>query len=488
MRRLGSIPAARALLCVGFILFGSATIPSLVDGADRPNVLFVIADDLNCDLGCYGHPQVQSPNIDRLASRGVRFSQAFCQYPLCGPSRASMMCGLYPDQTLIKRNAIRVRERLPDVQTLAQLFRRNGYVAARVGKIYHYGVPGAIGTEGHDDPESWDKTVNPRGRDKDEEAQIFSLQPGSFGGTLSWMAADGSDSEQTDGIGAQAAVGLLEEFAASEVPFFLAVGFYRPHTPYVAPKRYFEMYPRAEIPIPTVPENYYETLPKPARQTLLRKKVQVNLPVETARQAIQAYHAAITFMDAQLGLVLDALQQLDLAKNTIIVFTSDHGYHMGEHGYYQKTTLFENAARVPLIIAVPGSDQVGQSTMALAEMVDFYPTLAELAGLEVPEYLAGVSLAPVLRNTSAQPRDSALTQLESGFSLRTSEFRYTEWGRDGSEGRELYDRRADPEELRNLASETSYAPQVRDLSTKLRARIAASQRCPPGIAQTPAQQ
>jgi arylsulfatase A-like enzyme len=397
-----------------------------------------------------------------------------------------MMCGLYPDQTLIKQNAIRVRERLTDVQTLAQLFRRNGYVSARVGKIYHYGVPGAIGTDGHDDPDSWEKTVNPRGRDKDEEDQIFSLQPGTFGGTLSWMAADGDDAEQTDGIGARAAVDLLEEFAAGEKPFFLAVGFYRPHTPYVAPKRYFDLYPRDQIPVPTVPENYYETLPSPARDTLLRKKVQVNLPLETARQAIQAYHAAITFMDAQLGLVLDALDQFDLAKNTVVVFTSDHGYHMGEHGYYQKTTLFENAARVPLIIAVPGSENAGQSTTALAEMVDFYPTLAELTGLEGPSYLAGVSLAPVLKNVAAQPRDSALTQFGSGYSLRTPDFRYTEWGRDGNRGRELYDRRVDPEELRNLANEGGYSQQLEDLSVKLRARIATAQQRPEGITQTPA--
>jgi arylsulfatase A-like enzyme len=166
----------------------------------NPNVLFVICDDLNCDLGSYGHPLVKSPNIDRLAERGVRFSRAYYQYPLCGPSRASFMTGLYPDQTTILGNAIFLRERLPGVQSMSQMFIRKGYEAIRIGKIYHYGVPRDIGTDGHDDPKSWTRTVNPKGRDKTDESKVFSLRPGSYGGTLSWLAADGTDEEQTDGI------------------------------------------------------------------------------------------------------------------------------------------------------------------------------------------------------------------------------------------------------------------------------------------------
>ena len=229
-------------------------------------MLFLICDDLNCDLSCYGHPQVRTPNIDRLARRGVRFEHAYCQYPLCGPSRASFMTGLYPDQTLIHRNAIYVREHLPDVITLPQLFRSAGYFATRIGKIYHYNVPKHIGTSGHDDPYSWNYTINPRGRDVDEEHLIFSLRPGSFGGTLSWLAADGSDDEQTDGIAAQAAVRLLADYARQERSFFLAVGLYRPHTPYVAPQKYFDMYPLEQIEVPRVPAGYLDTLPVPARK------------------------------------------------------------------------------------------------------------------------------------------------------------------------------------------------------------------------------
>lgn len=451
--------------------------------AEKPNVLFLICDDLNCDLGCYGHPQVKTPNIDALAGRGVRFERAYCQYPLCGPSRASFMAGLYPDQTLIHRNAIYLREHVPNVQTLSQMFRAGGYTATRIGKIYHYGVPLNIGTSGHDDPYSWDYTINPRGRDRNEHDKIFSLVAGQFGGTLSWLAADGTDEEQTDGIAATEAVQLLEQYAAEKTPFYLAVGLYRPHTPYVAPKKYFKMYPTADIKVPEVPEGYLETLPEPARRTLTRKRNQVNLADNLAREAIQAYYASITFADAQLGRILKALDDTGLSDNTVVLFTSDHGYHMGEHGYYQKTTLFENAARVPLIIAGPGVKSAGETTLAPAEMVDFYPTLGELCGLTPPDSASGVSLVPTLDDPSVQSREAALTQLNNGYSLRTPKYRYTEWGDAGSEGNELYDHDSDPQELVNLASRDEYAETIASLSKQLRTRITEARRAPKGVKQ-----
>ena len=450
-----------------------------------PNVLFLICDDLNCDLGCYGHPQVRSPNIDRLARQGVRFDYACCQYPLCGPSRASFMSGMYPDQTLIHQNSIYLRERVPNVQSLSQLYRRNKGFATRIGKIYHYGVPRHIGTSGHDDPFSWDYTINPRGRDKDEEARVITLQPGRYGGTLSWLAADGTDEEQTDGIAATEAVSLLQKYATDKRRFFLAVGLYRPHTPYVAPKKYFEMYPRESIRIPRIPEGYYDTLPRPAVQSITRRKVQLNLPDDTARDVIQAYYASITFADAQLGRILDALEQTGLQQNTIVVFTSDHGYHMGEHGHWQKTTLFENAARVPLIIAGPGVTAAGSTSGALAELVDLYPTLAELAGLQAPPTAQGVSLVPALKDPAARPRDSALTQYATGYSLRTERYRYTEWGTDGADGAELYDRQTDPEELRNLANQVDQREIRERLAARLRERITAARSVPEGLQQIP---
>lgn len=472
------------VLCVGVVGVASVVnTPECFSADQKPNVLFLICDDLNCDLSCYGHPMVESPNIDALAERGVRFERAYCQYPLCGPSRASFMTGLYPDQTLIRRNAILLRDRLPEVQSMSQMFRRAGYTATRVGKIYHYNVPADIGNDGHDDPESWSRKFNPIGRDKTDESKVFSLRPGSYGGTLSWLAADGTDDEQTDAIGAEHAIKLLGEHAKEKSPFFMAVGLYRPHTPYVAPKSYFEKYPLEKISVPKVPEGYFDTLPAPAAKSITRKKDQLDLAEDLAKQAIQAYYASITFADAQVGRIVNAVDRLGLAENTVIVFTSDHGYHMGEHGHWQKTTLFENAANVPLIIAAPDLAAAGRSTECPAEMIDFYPTLADLCGLEAPANLSGVSLKPALNDPSARPRTDALTQYDVGYSLRAGQYRYTEWGENGSLGAELYDHKTDPEELDNLADSTASETMVRRLSKRLRARIAEARQKPGGLLQ-----
>ncbi len=479
MRTHFSIPSFLfGLLIHGLLIHEIGIRPT--EGAEKPNVLFLICDDLNCDLSCYGHPLVRSPNLDRLARRGVRFEHAYCQFPLCGPSRASFMTGLYPDQTKVLRNAVYVREELTQVQTMPQMFRNEGYFATRIGKIYHYGVPKHIGTSGHDDPFSWDYTINPRGRDKEDENLIFSLAPGKFGGTLSWLAADGTDQEQTDGIAATEAGKLLRQYAAQDKRFFLAIGLYRPHTPYVAPKKYFDMYPADQLRVPTAPAGYLDTLPNPARQTLTRKKDQQNLSDQLARQAMQAYYASITFADAQVGRILDVLESTGLEDNTIIVFTSDHGYHMGEHGHWQKTTLFENAARVPLIIATPNAANAGQTTAALAEMVDFFPTLADLCGIKPAASLPGVSLAPVLSDLTRQPRQGALTQYANGYSLRTARYRYTEWGERGADGVELYDHEYDSAEMFNLANQPKHADLKRRLAHQLHNRVTAA-RMPPKL-------
>ena len=322
-----------------------------LSAAERPNVLFIAVDDMNNDLGCYGHPLVKTPNLDRLASQGVKFDRAYCQFPLCSPSRSSIMTGLRPDRTKVADLQYHFREGLPGVVTLSQLFKNNGWFSARVGKIYHYGNPGQIGTAGLDDAPSWDLAVNPAGRDKltDEPDIIqYTGKPMNFGASLSWLAAEGSDSDHTDGKVADEAIRLMEEKKGQ--PFFLAVGFYKPHTPYVAPKKYFDLYPPVDrIPLASRHAGDRDDIPPMAISSYQGDK----LTDEQSRLLRRAYWACISFADAQIGRVLDSLDRLMLREKTIVVFWSDHGYHLGEHGLWQKQTCFEEAARVPFIIAAP---------------------------------------------------------------------------------------------------------------------------------------
>lgn len=449
--------------------------------AQKKNVLFIIADDLNCNVGAYGHYLVKTPNIDRLAKKGMLFRQAYTNFPLCGPSRASMLTGLYPSQTghTVLRDLI--RDHVPDVVTMPQSFMNSGYTSARVGKLYHYDNPKGIGTPGHDDPASWNERYYPKGIDKDIENKIFSLVPGSFGATLSWLAAEGKDEDHTDGMVATKAIELLEKYKNNNTPFFLGVGFYKPHTPYVAPANYFDLYPKDKIRIPRVPENYLSTLPKPAANLLQVYKEQNNLSDSLARCAIQAYYATITFMDAQVGRILDALERLGLQNNTIIVFTSDHGYHVGEHAYYQKNTLFEDANRIPLIVYDPAMKGKGKQTSSLVEMIDLYPTLNELAGVTSPRYIAGKSFKAVLDNPSKKTRESALSQIPKAFTVRTDDFRYTRWGEGGPDLIELYDRKKDPAELHNLAHDERYRETIQKMDKILSERMADASKAPEGL-------
>ena len=439
-------------------------------------MLFIISDDLNNVLGCYGHPEIKTPNIDRFAERSLKFERAYCQFPLCNPSRSSLMTGLYPDETRVHNNKALFRDRYPDIETMPQWFKRHGYTAARVGKLFHYGVPSQIGTDGLDDPTSWDTVVNPRGRDVDDEDKIFSLRPGRFGGTLSWLAAEGTDEEQTDGIAATETIRLLEEY--KEKPFFLGVGFYRPHTPFVAPKKYFDLYPLDSIePLP-FPEVW-----EPAAAFVNAKPEQRTMTDRQRKEATQAYYASITFLDAQIGRVLDALERLEMTDNTVVAFTSDHGYHLGEHGLWQKRSLFEESARVPLLLSVPGMKTAGKSTESLAELVDLYPTFADCCGLPIPEHASGVTLKPLMEDSGAHTKDIALTmdtrhveesgrRIEfRGYSIRSDRWRYTEWDR-GARGAELYDHANDTEEQVNVVNEISHHRIVREMKRLLAERLA----------------
>ena len=429
---------------------------------NRPNVLFIAVDDLACSLGCYGDLIAKTPNIDRLAASGVCFQRAYNQLPLCNPTRASIMTGLRPDQIKVYDLDRHFRDELPEVVTLPQAFQKAGYFAGRVGKIYHYNVPASIGTDGFDDPPSWMQTINPIGRDKEEESLVFNAEPHrKISGALSWLAADGKGEEQTDGMIATEAIRLMD--SKRQEPFFLAVGFFRPHTPYVAPRKYFDLYPLEQLRLPFAPMDDRADIPTAA----FAQNCPVpnySLPKKTLLQATQAYYACVSFIDAQVGRLLDALDRLNLAENTIVVFWSDHGYHLGEHnGIWQKRTLFEQGARAPLIVRAP--DQAGNGTASprVVEFVDLYPTLTGLAGIPTPKGLAGRSLEKLLQDPIAtwdglavtqvlRPADKRLAEPVMGCSIRTERWRYTEWA-NGDAGKELYDHQADPMEFNNLAVE-----------------------------------
>ncbi len=468
-----SLRLVLASTCLLSLFCIAPTRQSAVADESRPNVLFMISDDLNNSIGCYGHPQVKTPNIDRIAERGIRFQRSYCQFPLCGPSRNSMLTGLYPNSTGIHKNSMIFRQTIPSHQSLSQAFRLDGYFAGRIGKLYHYNVPKSVGTNGHDDPGSWELELNPAGCDRlIEEPDIFTLRKGAFGGTLSWYASPRGDEQHTDGMLAENARWVLERCAKQkDRPFFLAVGFYRPHTPYVAPQKYFDPYELDQMPLVQGVEEDVKDIPEPGLGS--HKKDHELLTDPLRREAIQAYFASTTFMDAQVGKVLDALDEFGLADNTIVVFTSDHGYHLGEHGLWQKQSLFEESARVPLIISAPGIDG-GKVAAAPVGLIDLYPTLTELCGVDAPGNLQGQSLVPMMKDTTSPGRGYALSQVMRGarskvyfgYSLRTPRWRYTEWD-DGQKGKELYDHNADPKEQTNLADNPQYASTLEQLSQTL---------------------
>lgn len=463
MRLLGTGTAINQLLGV-LVLFGLAFVGKAF-ALDKPNVLFIAVDDLNTRLGCYGFDHIDSPNIDRLAGAGVRFDRAYCQYPSCGPSRTSVLTGLRPQTTGMINNRMSFRELAPEAVTLPQLFMRNGYHVARVGKIFHQRVPLDIGTSGADDPDSWHEVVNPRGRDKDEEhlLTVYTPQLG-LPDAMSFLKAAGRDVEQTDGLVADEAIRLLEKH--KDRPFFLAAGFYRPHLPYIAPEKYFDRYDLRETELPRLPADYRKRVPAAALSSTPDWPNFGTTELE-ARECVLAYDACVSFVDGQVGRLMAAVDRLGLRENTIVVLWGDHGYHLGEHGLWRKNSLYEESARAPLIMDVPGIDPRIRECPRIVEFVDIYPTLAELAGLTPPDGLEGISLKPLLENPTAPWDRPAFIQTlfvdVPGYSVRTDRWRYVEWGSKGEAGIELYDQRADPAEMHNLFRSETHKPVIEQL-------------------------
>jgi arylsulfatase A-like enzyme len=448
---------------------------SLAHAEDRkPNVVLLMADDLNTALSGYGHPQCKTPRLDELAERGVRFENMHCQYPVCGASRASLMTGLYPYTNGMLGNSGDLRKNLPDVVTLSQLFRNNGYHAGRVSKIYHMGIPNEIiaGTAEHDDPPSWDETVNVKAPEQNAPGVRTEWSPGDKGSqTFTGVEASTGDVEHADGMAAEAAVEFLKR--NKDKPFFLGCGFVRPHVPLVAPQKYFDLYDREAMIAPIVPENDLDDVPKVIRD--YKSIERYGVTPELHKGLLEAYYASISYMDAQVGRVLDTLDELGLRENTIVIFSSDHGYLLGHHHKFQKQHLFEEATRVPFIMSVPWmSESHGKATRKITELVDLYPTVAELAGLTPPDNLQGQSMVALLGNPATEEwsKDLAFSISRSGGeSIRSDEWRYIHWG-FGTKGDELYDRKNDLGEFTNLAKDPKYADQLAKLRARLEAKRA----------------
>ncbi|NNE91647.1 MAG: sulfatase, partial [Verrucomicrobiales bacterium] len=438
----------------------------------KPNVLFVVADDLNCAVGPYGDAAAHTPNLDRLAERGLTFERAYCQQAVCNPSRSSFLTGLRPQTVKVDDLRKYFRDTAPNgksIVTLPQHFKNHGYFCQNIGKLFHN-----MGDT--QDRQSWSMDeVLFRGTHAMDT--VFANRPHKEKPPFKAPVTEDHDVPDTayrDGQIANLAVAFLLDHAESEQPFFLAVGFWRPHLPFVAPKRYWDFFDPGKIPMPdpaTAPDEVPEIAMHISREIrgYGHTPKERDFTEEEIRHYRHGYYAAIAFLDAQLGEILDALEESGKAEETIVVFTSDHGFHIGEHSLWGKTSNFELDARVPLIISAPGK-AAGRKTKALAELVDLFPTLADLAGIgkDLPKNLEGVSLAPVMDDPAESVKTAAFTEHPHpfygsrsnwqafGYSVRTDHWRFTEWRAvEGGEvvARELYDHEADPLETKNVAAD-----------------------------------
>jgi uncharacterized sulfatase len=426
------------------------------------NVLLIVADDLRDALGCYGHPTVRTPRIDALARRGQRFDRAYAQYPVCGPSRTSFLTGWRPEQTRIMGNGTFFRDVIPDVVTLPQALRQAGWYTAGYGKVFH-----SAGQRERwlDLPHSWDEAREAPGID---DRPVLTAHRNLTGDQLKWCewgvtAGDGAD--QPDSLTASAAIAAIER--AGDKPWFIAAGFHRPHDPFFAPRQYFDLYPLESLPLHLDPPGM-SAAPRLAFAPEMHE-VFKRFTDQERREYLRAYLACTSFMDAQVGRILDALDRRGLRDRTLVVFVGDNGLHLGERGWWNKVTLFEPSCRVPLIVAGPGVSP-GTTTRGLAELVDLYPTILDYCGVPPRQTLAGTSLRPLLENPAGPGKAAAFSLVTRGTSVgrsvRTARWRYTEWD-GGRAGVELYDETADPGENHDLSGDPAHARTIASLQALL---------------------
>ncbi len=443
----------------------------------KMNVLFIISDDLTSTaLSCYGNTVCKTPNIDQLAARGTRFTRAYCQGTYCGPSRASFMSGYYPHATGVL-GYVSPRPAIGDRATWAQHFKNSGYYTARVSKIFHMGVPGGIeaGTDGADDPISWTERFNSQGPEwkapgvgETLEGNPDGKKPVVGGNTFVVVEADGDDLVHSDGKTAAKACELIEQH--KDEAFFLGVGFVRPHVPFVAPKPYYERFlPYDRMILPEKVPGDWDDIPKAG----INYKTSLNMKMDVRRQkkAVGGYYASVSFMDAQVGKVLAALKKAGLEEKTIVIFTSDHGYHLGQHDFWAKVSLHEESAKVPLIICVPGKQPA--VCHSFVELLDLFPTTASLCGLEVPDRLQGKDISAMLDDPDHQVREAAFSVNGRGFLLREEKWAYIQYGEKAERGIELFDMVKDPKQYTNLAELPDYQPVVETFKAKFAAKMQA---------------
>lgn len=461
------------LIVSGFVLNITA------QAQKKPNVLFIISDDLTTTaVSSYENKISQTPNIDKLASEGVLFNRAYCQYPVCGPSRASFMFGYYPSATGTYGYVSGRKNVGAERKSLAQLFKDNGYYAARVSKIYHMGVPGDVekGSNGKDDEASWTERFNSQGPEWKAEGDSelvqnnpYGLEPKKGGNVMTIVKADGNDQVHSDGKTAEKAMELIRKH--KDEPFFLAVGFVRPHVPFVAPRSYFKPYPHEQVVLPPKVKGDWNDIP--ARGINYVTSVNGQMSEEQEKKAVAAYYASVSYMDAQVGKVLQTLKDEGLEDNTIVIFTSDHGFHLGEHEFWMKVSLLEESVRVPMIIKVPG--KAPAVTHSLVELLDLYPTIAGLAGLKHSKHLQGKNLTEVLDNPEHSVRDIAFSMNRRGgkfgYLLRSKKWAYIQYDEDGASGNELYDMEYDVKQYNNLAQNPQYEDVVAFFKEELKEKL-----------------
>ena len=436
--------------------------PKAVEKKTDKNVLFIMVDDLNNTLGTYGHPLVQTPNIDQLAASGVQYNNAYCNFAVCGPSRGSLLTGLRPETIHILDNRTPLTPLLEGKTTLPKLFKQNGYETMGLGKIFH---GRANNQDKHGDPEAWDAYYEFEETKLGKQGEGRNLTDGVLK-WCRWLAAEGDDEDQQDGQIAKKAVELIK--TKRDKPFFLAVGFKKPHDPFIAPKKYFDMYPLEDCTPAKLPEGwkapYKHSLPGETRT--FDKFTDVE-----RREFLRSYYACTSFMDAQVGKVLTALKESGQLDNTLIVFFGDHGYHLGEHNWWNKVTIFEKGTNAPFIIAGNSVRTKGIKSSTMFEFVDIYPTLAELMNLKhVPDYLEGKSFAASVEDPNKAFRSEVRAVSRRGDMLgrmvKNEDWRYIEWDY-GKKGRELYNQLDDPIEYNNLAESEAHQKVVSEMKALL---------------------